>query len=303
MKSPMIPIAMLGFAAAIGWHTDAVKAETNPVVRQSALNAHDEAASASLIGQFRTSITAWLWVHTDLYLHNGVQMRPITDAELKAGVSVQHSAKDGHEQLHKDAAVTLIPSPERDFRGIFGDVERATGAWKDMRNHSHNDPIQSLPLYRLMTWLDPQFIEGWTTGAMVMARDRSEAGTRKAISFLQEGLKENSNSVDLLSTLGYAYLTRRKDLPTAVRYFNQAVGAGLSRFKAMGDGEREAFENTFRWLALCYRDLGRPEDVARICKLGIELYPEDKILPRLLRNAATGASAAADAEGMHSDEE
>src|SRR5579864_179950 len=45
------------------------------------LQAHETHASASLLGQFRTSFSSWLWFRTDLYLHNGVEMRQMTDDE------------------------------------------------------------------------------------------------------------------------------------------------------------------------------------------------------------------------------
>lgn len=281
MKAWILPLGLLAGVGLVGSQVDPVREETNPPVRLTSLDAHDESASASLLGQFRTSITAWLWVHTDLYLHNGVQMRPITQAERRAGVEIAHSAKDGHEELHKDIAVTVIPAPERDFRGIFGDVERATGAYKDMRDHAHNDPKQSLPLYRLMTWLDPQFVDGWTNGAMVIARDRTPAASKKALDFLLEGLKENPTSADLLATIGYTYLSRLKDLSTAVVYLRRAIDAGAPRLKSMSDAERDGLENAFRWLALCYRDLGNHRAMVDVCAYGSSLFPDDKILPRL----------------------
>ena len=68
-----------------------------------------------------------------------------------------------------DSVVTAIPSPDRDFRGWMGDLERETGTYRDMHNHTHNEPEQAIPLFRLMTWIDPNFcflkykVGDWTT--------------------------------------------------------------------------------------------------------------------------------------------
>jgi tetratricopeptide (TPR) repeat protein len=299
-------VAMVG-ALGIGMSTDGLRPIVNPKVRISGLDVHDSAVSGSLLGQFRTSISAYLWVQSDLYLHNGVQMRPLTEAEIKSGQEVMNSANDGHEKLHNDVVTTVIPPKERDFRGIFGDVERATSAWKNMKNHTHNDPSQSLPLFRLMTWLDPSFIDGWTTGAMVIARDHSGLATGKAVDFLKEGLAENPESIDILTSIAYIELTRRKNMAVAVSYLEKARALGWAHRTSMPANEREAFENTYRWLALCYRDLGRRQDVIAVCQEGLSLFSDDKVLPRLLDGAIKGekgpGKAADDAKTLRDEDE
>jgi hypothetical protein len=165
-----LPALAIGAAIAAGVAIQSVAPEVNPPNRPAGLNAHDEAAGASLLGQFRTSAAAWLYLRADLYLHNGVEMRPLTEAEIKSG-RVGVGVHEDEQQLHGDEMnmVTVVPGREQDFRGIFGDIERATNAYKDMTAHKHNDPMDSLPLFRLMTYVDPQFIPGWTTGATIMA--------------------------------------------------------------------------------------------------------------------------------------
>ena len=41
-------------------------------------------------------------------------------------------------------------------------------AYQAMANHKHNDPTAAMPMFRLMTWLDPTFVPGWTTGANIL---------------------------------------------------------------------------------------------------------------------------------------
>lgn len=283
----------------LGWQSASVAAITNPPVRIAGLDAHDSSASASLLGQFRTNISAWLWVHADLYLHNGVHMRPITEGELKAGVSVEDAAKDGNEKLHEESLVTVVPPANRDFRGIFGDVERSISSWQDMHQHAHNDPEQCLPMYRLMTWLDPQFIEGWTTGAMVVARDRSPGGTSRAMEFLNEGLRANPDSVDLMTELGYMIYTRRKSPLEAIPWLEKARGLGFDHRDTLPENERSALENTYRWLALCYRDTDQPSEERRVTTEGLKVFSDDKVLDSLLRHVGEkGRNGAELAEGL-----
>lgn len=271
-------------AAGLGWQSVRIRPVTNPTTRVSGLEAHDSSAAGSLLGQFRTNITAWLWLHADLYLHNGVAMRPVTDGEMRAGIQAQREANDGNEELDKVASVTAIPSKQRDFRGIFGDVEREIAAYKDMQGHTHNDPEQCLPLYRLMTWLDPQFEEAWTTGAMIFARDRSPGGTMRALSFLAEGFGENPTSIEIMKETAKLYITRKRDFDEAVNWLERARGFGYSHRMTLDAEDKDALEEAYRWLCLCYRNQGRLDDVRKTAEEGLKLFNDDKVLDRLYRN-------------------
>lgn len=257
----------------------------NPPARVAGLDAHTSQAGASLLGQFRSSSAAWMYLRTDLYLHNGVEMRPLSELEQKAGRQADEAAEDGHEKLHKENVVTIVPSKERDFRGIFGDIERATAAYKGMQGHTHNDPKKALPLFRLMTWVDPQFVTGWSVGASVLTRDTSERGTREALRFLGEGLRHNPESVELLVSTGQVYATRGKRLKEAVPYFDQARIAGRKNLKMLSEGELDALEQAYRWLSLCLRDLGQAELSRAVAGEGLGLFPNDGILKRLVDTA------------------
>jgi len=289
MRAAGLLVASIAVASFFGMNARSVSPITNPPMRVSGLDAHDGSASASLLGQFRTNISAWLWVHTDLYLHNGVHMRPITDAERKLGIQIEGPRADS--VIYKEISITLVPSRERDYRGIVGDVDRAVNAWKPMKNHTHNNPMQTLPLFRLMTWLDPQFIDGWTTGASVLARDRSPEGTAKALALLNEGLKLNPDSVDILTEIAYLDITRTKDLAAAVPFLEHARDLGYSHLSTMPDNERDALENCYHWLALCYRDLKLRRDQRRVAAEGLNAFPDDKVLPHLLAQATAGDTA------------
>ncbi|MBI1756367.1 MAG: hypothetical protein HYR64_04580 [Fimbriimonas ginsengisoli] len=249
--------------------------------RPAGLDAHETQAATSLVGQVRTSLSAWLWLRTDLYLHNWVEMRPLSDGERRQGRSVEGAANDGHDQIMREANVTVVPAQADDFRGILGDLERETAAYKDMHGHSHNDPTAALPLFRLMTWVDPKFVPGWTTGAAVLARDRNPEGARQALKFLSSGLLANADNIEILSSIGYVEITRRNDLETAARYLERARAAGRVGRGKLDEDADSALQQTYRWLSLCYRNLGRFDQQLAVAQEGLGMYADDAVLARL----------------------
>lgn len=254
----------------------------------ASVDVHESSGAASLFGQFRTNTSSWLWLRTDLYLHNGVEMRPLTDAERRGGKEAESA--HGDDGLHeRDDLVTVIPGREHDFRGIFGDIERATTAYKPMKNHTHNDPVQALPLFRLMTWIDPKFLRGWLVGASVLARvDHAEAER-----YLRDGLRENPTSIALHAELGALEAGKSKDYIAALTYFDRALALGEKRF-AQGVPDPESDEaqgmlSALQWASLCYRELaesGRQLDfdpkarMRAVASYGLALFPDDPVLLR-----------------------
>jgi len=263
--------------------TDLHRIVNPPASDMAGLQAHETHASASLLGQFRTSVSSWLWLRTDLYLHNGVEMRQMTEDEKNSGMSSEEAAEDGHKRLMDESTVlTIVPNKQRDFRGIFGDIERATSAYKDMHNHKHNDPEAALPLFRLMTWIDPQFIPGWVTGGSVIARDPSKAGALQALGYMQQGLDANPHSVSILMEISEINITRMHNLKKAVTYLQRARQIGLHREWIIDDVERDSLEQCYRWLVLCYRDLGQLGRMKSAAREGLKMYSDDVILMRAI---------------------
>lgn len=256
----------------------------SPQAAPSALDVHETYASATLLGQFRTTMSSWLWLRTDLYLHNGVEMRQMTDAEKKGGASSESPSDDGNKNItNEETVLTIIPSKDRDFRGILGDIERATSAYKDMHHHTHNDPRVALPLFRLMTWLDPNFVPGWVTGASVIERDHSPAASQVALHYLDQGLDENPNSIAVLEAMSELYITRLHNLRKAVVYLERARDRGHHRDFIMDPAERDALQQSYRWLALCYRNLKWPEKEQSTAREGLLMFKDDEVLKRMAR--------------------
>lgn len=267
-------LALSGFAVR------GLEPEIVPPVPPPTIDAEDNGA-ASLLGQFRTSASGWLWLRADLYLHNGVEMRRLTSLEERSGRQGVGSA-EGEGDLHDDSKiVTVIPPADRDYRGVLGDVERATKAYKDMTGHGHNSPEQSLPLFRLMTWIDPNFVMAWTTGGAVIGRDRSEKGTEAAIAFLREGLAKNPASVAIRTEIARLMIRRQGDLTGARKLLEEAVRTGYEHRDRISEVEGEALNQAYRWLALVYRETGDPYRSVTVAAQGLAVFPDDGVLEHL----------------------
>lgn len=276
--SVLVVAALAGsgyFAKDLATYTDAPQ-------DTSGLEAHETNAGASVLGQFRTSATGWLWLRTDLYLHNGVEMRQLSEQEKRAGhKGVGSSDEELGEILGDNMAVTLIPSKDRDFRGIFGDIERETQSYAGMENHAHNAPSDALPLFRLMTWIDPQFAPGWTTAATIMAGEHSAGALDRAIALLQEGLRANPNNVGLLNEIGRFYAAKKGDFASAIPYLQRAVAQELD-ITRMDEDTAESYINAHRWLALCFRETNQPDKQRATAALGLTRFPGDVVLVRAI---------------------
>jgi hypothetical protein len=278
VKNFLIAGSMLGVVA-VGTQTDQIKGIVNPPQRIVGLEAQDTHAAVSLLGQFRTSLSSFLFLRADLYLHGGVEMRPLSEAEIKAGrIGVGGSASE-KVKLHDDSKiVTVVPASSEDFRGVFGDVERAVASYRDMKGHHHQSPVQTLPLFRLMTWLDPQFIQGWTTGGQIIIWDRKPGSAAKSIEFLTQGLNQNPDSIDILAQIGYTYLREdhgKRDFAKAIPYLEKAKNVGVTNFKILSDQEKDALERSFRSLSICYRETSRYTEMKANAQLGLDIFGQD----------------------------
>ncbi len=270
-----LPLAFVGLGVT-SYFVDAVQPQLKAVVAPVGLEAHETHAGASLLGQFRTNMSSWLWLRTDLYLHNGVEMRVLSASELKSGEKGVGTSDKEHWDA-ESKLVTIIPPKERDFRGIFGDIERASNAFADMKGHAHNGPEKALPLFRLMTWLDPQFIPGWTVGANLLGRADSDA----AVSHLREGMAANPGNVEIMGDLGRLYAGSKKhDYEAALRYLEPIVRQKHDLTK-MTEDQADALQDAFRWTAMCYRETGRREDQVNCARYGLMFFKDDGVLKRL----------------------
>lgn len=265
-------------AVAAGWAASSLHTPLAPPPDRQGLDVHEQHAAASLTGQFRTSVAAWLWVRTDLYLHNGVEMRPMTDAERRSGARGASPAQ-GSELHDESSLTTIVPEAEHDFRGWLGHLERATQAYKPMAGHEHRDPESALPLFRLMTWADPGFERGWSVGAAILGNGRSSGANQSAIAFLREAVRANPHSIALRTDLSQMLLVREAAYDEAMPLLTDVV-RDAARTPPRDPDALEALQRAFRWLAIGYRDTGRPESAKQVARTGLRQFGDDLVLAR-----------------------
>jgi hypothetical protein len=181
----------------------------------------DKSATASLFGQFRSSVADFLWLKVDKYMHNGVELRGLTEMEEKKANTelAKTDEKDvaGGFAQHVEET-TVVPSAKNDWRGVLGDVERAVQPYQDMSNHTHRDPKEALPLYRLMTTANPNFIPGYVYGAAMISRDKTKYA--EAMAFLREGESNNPNSIEIKTEIGMMYVGKLREFEKGGSFIN-----------------------------------------------------------------------------------
>lgn len=301
----------LSATLASGWHTGQISHLVNPNVERSGADAHESNAAVSLLGQFRASLSTWLWLKSDLYVHNGVEMRPITEGELANGVRDQKDA-DGWHAANRDtvAITTVIPGKGRDFRGLLGDLERATTTYQDMTNHRHNEPFDTMPLYRLINWCDPSFTPAWLSGAMALAGSKHRGAADAAIAYLEDGIRQNPTSIALLTDSARLRIRLRGELRTVIPTLQRACRLAEASYDSLPENEREAVVDAFRWLAIVHKSLGELSNAESAARRGLRLVKQDGILKHFLNlqpalllpeGISTTSPQEPEAEHVHSD--
>lgn len=165
-------------------------------------------------------------------------------------------------------------------------MERQIKPYSDMRTHQHRDPEETLPLFRLMTWSNPRFVMGYTTGAAMMARKAS--GYEEALRFLEEGRRNNPESVEIETAFAFLLMKgSRFGKPSALAAAEHAERA-LANLKSkdvrtLTEDEKEAWQEAIRWRVLAYRDAGQREKAILAAQEGLKAFPEDVSCIRLLK--------------------
>lgn len=179
----------------------------------------NSSAIATVIGEFRTSLSDILFVKTERYLHSGVAYVPHMDEKLLSigGLTrelTEHQEEVGiiEDEFEDSGTPTLIPQVSKDFRGFVGRLERQVKPWRDPElAHMHTEGKQLLPWFRVMTVSDPNYVRGYSVGAWwLISRDIDQAQA-----FAEEGLANNENAFEIRYILGQVYLKRARALESA----------------------------------------------------------------------------------------
>jgi hypothetical protein len=256
------------------------------------------AGSADLDGagwEGRRLVAQMLWLKTHAVLHAGVEEREARPGEERTrAAEMHHHGSEGgekdaaghdsarpHDADHHSAFVFVIPPAREDFRGLLGDLERAVKPYAGSKGQVYSkDPEQTLPFYRLITWADPHFIQGYTIGASFI--DDNGKRTDQALAFLHEGERANPDSFEIQTELGHFYLVFKKDYPTAETHLRRALDL-MPRARVLTELEEDARADAFRWLTLTYRKWGKPEEAVRVAREGRALVGPDATLDLTLR--------------------
>ncbi len=243
-----------------------------------AIQLYDREALASVMGEFRGSVAGYLWMKTDEYTHGGVRLRPMTEREKHTGSAHQASSADG---LHNHQDETgVIPEPERDPRWLWGDIERQVKPYFDVRHHFHRPVREVLPLYRLMTWIDPTFVQGYLVGAQMILFENKD-NLEEALAFLHEGARHNPKSIAIFTELGRYYLVQKERYDLSEHYFLRALENGKS-WMPSNPFEREGLLYAYRWLALMAHKQGDVAQRRAWAQRGLERFPDDGVLLQML---------------------
>jgi tetratricopeptide (TPR) repeat protein len=249
-----------------------------------------ESPTASLLGELRGGLADYLWMKADLLVHNGVELRALTEAEKRDQRRWQATQAAGHDTpvvREEDEGTTVVPNREADHRGVLGDLERQIKPFMDMRSHTHRDPAETAALFRLMTWVNPHFTPAWLVGANVLCDNMGKK--EEALAFLREGAEKNPDNLELQSEIGRYLLWTFHDDPGAERQFRRAIEIG-ARHRAMPEDELDAWETAHKWLVIQYKRLGRQKEAREVAETAIRRFPKSNgyfvnVLKRMDREA------------------
>jgi len=231
-------------------------ASTTPATESGGLGEHLRV----LTGQF-----LWLRIHDTM--HAGVRYL---------------STEGEHDHDHERAAAV---APKDDFRGWLGDLERQVQPSAYGPHQYAKDPDETLPFYWLLVRANPHFVPGYLSGATTLCRTGKRVP--EAIAFLQEGARQNPDSIQIQMMLGHyqLYYAHRYDLSQL--HLRRALRLAARQADSLNADERDAYRNAFRWLALGHSKYGHPQAAVAVAERGRRVFPDDGVLQRVLERGGT----------------
>lgn len=207
----------------------------------------------SLFGQLRMSLGDLMWLKTLEYLHNGIIYRMPSDHERARGIEAREFTGMGAGVAHMDGP-SLVPGPERDWRGVLGALNRHIEPWRP--GHArHSDPQELIPWYQLLVRFNPHYTQAYVNGAFFLS-DNAQAPER-ARAFLRAGAEKNPWSFEIHAALGKLHFDHFRDYDAASTVLEQAatLAAEETAYLEVRDGELDAVQKQL--LGECYLYLAR----------------------------------------------
>ncbi len=162
------------------------------------------------------------------------------------------------------------------FRSVAADV-----LWLKSDEWWHKGKAdRMIPLLKLVTWLDPGFIDGWKIAGWHWAYNlRVQAPTpeekdecmQNGLNFLEEGVAWNPEKHELYFELGWTNQDKVGDMHKAAEWYDRALPLALHQGLKFGaeKGKGEAQQEAKTLLTEFYND----DDPSRPCQLAMQVGP------------------------------
>jgi len=97
--------------------------------------------------------------------------------------------------------------------------------WLRIEDYFHSGQHERIaPLIRIITWLDPHFIEAYSSGAWQLAWNSEDWRLiPSAEEFLEEGIKNNPDKYELYADMAWLYYDKLKDYDKAIDWYKRAA--------------------------------------------------------------------------------
>jgi hypothetical protein len=137
-------------------------------------------------------------------------------------------------------AATVVRSFTGQIRGLLADY-----LWLRVDEYQHrrrivggellkSDDEALMPLVRLITWLNPHYVDAYALGGQWLAFHFNRP--RESMAFYEEGIRNNPRSFDLLNGAAWVYWRFQKDYTRAAERARDAAAVAqddLQRFQAL----------------------------------------------------------------------
>ena len=161
-------------------------------------------------------------------------------AGTQAMVDVYRPVVNDEAGVPFTAAAVVVRSFVGQIRGLLADF-----LWLRVDEYQHRRRIVNgdilraddealMPLVRLITWLNPHFIDAYALGGQWLAFHFGRP--REAAAFYEEGIRNNPRDATLLTGAAWVYWRFLHDTPVAAARAEQAArvtGDDLARFQAL----------------------------------------------------------------------
>lgn len=273
----------------------------------------NESAAALILGEIRSSMSDIIFIKTELYLHSGVAYKLDLDYDaLSSKGNVVEKSRDreitienilpedrtgsGDDELqfHCEGAKTVIPTRQKDFRGMIGELHRRVKPWQDpSKPHLHTDGAELLPWYRLMTLSDPHNIRGYVIGAWWLKHYQKRPQLLEAIKFLDEGIRYNPDSYQLYLMKGHINRTL-EDHQEARLLYRKAAEIAIQKRPPDGKishdwtqyNEEDAMA-AIRLAVFTEKEYGSPEEALILARRYLKILGQDVVLERQIKQMSS----------------